>query len=242
MSSGGWWRSELALWGCALALNATPSPADAQTPQSRSSSGIYSCVTADGRRLTSDRPIPECLSRGQDLLNPDGSVKGKVPASLTAEERAAKEADEARSAVERAWRQDAVRRDRNLKQRFPNETAHRRMREAALGDLRTAMKNSEKRLLDLAAERKPMLDELEFYVGRPVPPLLRQQIDANDAAAEAQRSAMQTQQAELERVTRLYDLELAHLRKLWAGAEPGSELLSVPTPSTVVVPPPKPRP
>ena len=37
--------------------------------------GIYTCVDAKGRRLTSDRPIVECLDREQKELTPNGNVK-----------------------------------------------------------------------------------------------------------------------------------------------------------------------
>ncbi len=43
-----------------------------------------------------------------------------------------------------------------------------------------------------------------------------------DAATEAQRSAVANQSAELDRINRLYDAELARLKALWAGAQPGS--------------------
>ena len=66
------------------------------------------------------------------------------------------------------------------------------------------------------------MNEAEFYVGKPLPPKLRGQIDANDAATLAQRNAAINQEAELERVNRLYDAELARLKLLWAGAVPGS--------------------
>ena len=33
---------------------------------------------------------------------------------------------------------------------------------------------------------------------------------------------MRTQQTEVERINKLYDAELSHLQKLWAGATPGS--------------------
>ena len=88
--------------------------------------------------------------------------------------------------------------------------------------MRAAIKTSEQRLRDLAAERKPLLAEAEFYVGKPLPPKLRSQLDANDAATAAQREAAINQEAELERVNRLYDAELARLKLLWAGAVPGS--------------------
>lgn len=184
--------------------------------------GIYACTTPDGRRLTSDRPIPECLTREQRVLNSDGSLRRTLPPQLTAEERAEKEARERKAEMDRLAQQDAARRDRNLALRYPDEASHLRAREGALDAVRTAMKASEKRLQELATERKPLLDEAEFYKGKAMPPKLRQQIEANEAATEAQRNAIQNQQAELERVNRLYDGELARLKRLWAGAAPGS--------------------
>jgi hypothetical protein len=47
-------------------------------------------------------------------------------------------------------------------------------------------------------------------------------MEANEAQQKAQRDIIQTQKAEMLRVDALYDTELAHLRKLWAGALPGS--------------------
>lgn len=183
---------------------------------------IYSCVDASGKRLTSDRPIPECSAREQRELNADGSVKRVVPPTMTADERAEAEARERQNAAERAARLDALRRDRNLLARFPNEAAHGKAREAALDDMRKAVKVSENRLAVLAAERKPLVDETEFYVGKPLPPKLKAQIDANDAATEAQRTLLQNQQAEIIRVNALYDAELERLRRLWGGAQPGT--------------------
>lgn len=187
-----------------------------------SAAGIYSCIDDQGRRITADRPIASCTAKEQRVLNKDGSLKMVYPPILTVEERAAKEAAERKAAEARAARADAVRRDRNLLARYPSETPHHKAREAALDTVRLAIKASEKRLQDLAAERKPLLAEAEFYVGKPLPPKLRNQLDANDAAVSAQREAAVSQEAELERVTSLYDAELARLKLLWAGAVPGT--------------------
>jgi hypothetical protein len=206
-----------------LVLGMAASSAGAQSSAgSAPTGGIYSCVTVDGKRLTSDRPIIECLSREQRLLNRDGSLNRIVPPSFTAEERAEREAIARRQEASRVALQDAIRRDRNLVSRYPDEAAHRRAREAALDTVRLAMRTSESRQRELASERKPLLEEAEFYKGKPLPAKLRQQLDANDAATEAQRAAVQNQQAELERINRLYDIELMRLRKLWAGAPYGS--------------------
>jgi len=194
----------------------------AQAPPVKPGSGIYTCFDDKGRRLTSDRPIPECSAKEQQLLNRDGSLRAVVPPTLTADERAEKEARERAAAEARAAAADAVRRDRNLMARFPTEAAHNRAREAALDSVRLAAKATEIRLRELSAERKPLLDEAEFYVGKPLPPRLKAAIDGNDAAVEAQRTAAQGQEAELGRVNKLYDAELERLRRLWSGAQPGS--------------------
>lgn len=184
--------------------------------------GIYTCTTADGRRLTSDRPIAECTSREQRVLNADGSQRATLAPFLSPEERAAKDAAERRAAAERLAQQDAIRRDRTLVQRYPNEAAHLRARNAALDDANKAMKLSERRIKELGQERKPLTEEAEFYKGKPLPAKLKQGLDANDASVEAQQQLVDNQKAEIVRINTRFDAELARLRKLWAGAAPGT--------------------
>ncbi len=189
---------------------------------------IYSCVDGSGRRLTSDRPIVECLAREQRLLNADGSVRQVVPPTMTLDEKAEADAKKRQAEVERAAQQDAMRRDRNLLNRYPNEMMHNNARANALDDVQKGVKFSEDRLRDLERERKPLLDETEFYKGKKMPATLRRQLDANDAAAAAQRSLVQNQKDEIERINALYDVELNRLKKLWSGTPPGA--ISAPPP------------
>jgi len=205
-----------AAWAVMLGLVAAPGHAQEQRKS------IYSCTDANGKRLTSDRPIAECSAREQRELNADGSVKRIVPPTLTGDEQTAAEARQREEAAARIARQDALRRDRNLLIRFPNEAAHNKAREAALDDIRKSIRITQDRLALLASERKPLMDETEFYVGKPLPTKLKTALDANDASTEAQQSLVQTQQAEVVRINALYDAELERLRKLWAGAQPGS--------------------
>ena len=202
---------------------------------------IYSCIDSKGRRVTADRPIAECSGKEQQILNRDGSPRGVLPPTLTAEERLEKEARERAEAEQRAAQVDAVRRDRNLMTRYPSEASHNRAREASVGTVRQAMKASEIRLSELAQERKPLRDEAEFYQGKQLPGKLKAAVDANDAAVDAQRAAGTTQEAELDRINTLYDAELNRLRRLWSGASPGS-LGPLPSPYTVTGRPVKPKP
>ena len=197
-------------------------PGGAQVAATAATAAIYTCIDAQGRRLTSDRPILECAGREQRVLNADGSVNTVLAPTLTSDERADKEAREREAATERAARQDAMRRDRNLLARFPDEAAHHKAREAALDDVRKSVLVSRGRVALFTAERKSLMDEAEFYTAKTMPGKLKALLDANDASTEAQRSLIQNQQAEVVRINTLYDAELARLRKLWAGVQPGS--------------------
>lgn len=183
---------------------------------------IFTCVDASGKRFSSDRPLIECSGREQRVLNSDGSLNRVLPPPMTPDERAAHEERERRIVAERIAKIEAVRRDRNLLARFPNEAAHEAARTAALDDVRSASRTSQARLVSLAAERKPLIVEAEFYAGKGLPAKLRSQLDANDAAVEAQKSLNANQQVEVVRLTALFDAELGRLRRLWSGAEPGS--------------------
>ena len=183
---------------------------------------IFTCVDASGKRFSSDRPLIECSGREQRVLNSDGSLNRVLPPPMTAEERAAHEERERRVVAERIAKIEAVRRDRNLLARYPNEAAHEAARAAALDDVRSASRTSQARLVSLATERKPLMVEAEFYAGKGLPAKLRSQLDANDAAVEAQKSLNANQQAEVVRLNALFDAELGRLRRLWSGAEPGS--------------------
>jgi hypothetical protein len=208
-----------ACWTVALLVAGSSAPARAQTAPAPQ---IYTCTDASGKKLTSDRPIPECNNREQRVLNADGSVRRVLGPTLTADERSEAEARERDAAADRARKLEAIRRDRNLLARFPNEAAHRKARSAALDDVNNALRISEARLVALARERKPLTDEVEFYVGKPLPIKLRAQLDANDALVDAQRALVQNQKLETVRIDALYDAELVRLKLLWGGAQPGS--------------------
>jgi hypothetical protein len=200
--------------------------------------GIYSCDDGKGHKLTSDRPIQECLDREQRVLNKDGSHRETVPPRMTADEAAAYEDQQRLKAAQESARKDAVRRDRNLMLRFPNEAAHNKGRVAALDDLRKAIAISEKRVADLQADRKGLMEEAEFFKGKPLPYKLKSRMEGNDATQQAQRDIIQNQKAEMVRINALYDVELARLRRLWAGAPLGSVPAEAPANSAPVISPP----
>ncbi|HEX5356002.1 MAG TPA: DUF4124 domain-containing protein [Aquabacterium sp.] len=191
--------------------------------------GIYSCVDSSGKKHTSDRPIPECLDREQRVLNKDGSQKQTVPPRMNAEERALAEERQHQKALAEAAQKDAIRRDRNLMLRYPNEAAHNKAREAVIDELRRGIEASELHLKELQSDRKPLLDDAEFYKGKRLPGKLKTRLEANEAQQQAQKDIITQQTAEIARVNALYDAELARLRRLWSGAAPGSGPVATPS-------------
>lgn len=179
---------------------------------------IFTCVDAKGRRITSDRPIPECNDRVQKQLNPSGTVKGQIGPSLTAAERAAKEEKARKEAEERGRQGDDKKRDRALLSRYPDRASHDKERAAALVPMDEAIKSANARLADLAAQRTRLDAEIDFYKRNParLPPALRRQLDDNEQAVATQKRFIATQEDEKKRVHLKFDDELDSLRRIWA--------------------------
>lgn len=89
-----------------------------------SAQGIYTCVDANGRRITSDRPIDACTDREQKELNPSGRVRRTIGPSLTAAERAAQEEQERKAAAEKERLAEQKRIQKTLLARYPTPAAH----------------------------------------------------------------------------------------------------------------------
>lgn len=208
------WAGAWLAWGMGVLASTW-----AQTPPA---GGIYTCVDAKGRKLTADRPIPECTDREQKLLNPSGTVKTKVGPTLTAQERADQEAKEKREAEERNRSVDEKRRDRALLIRYPSKSVHDQERQEALIQIGVVIQAAQRRLDELAKQRVAIDEEMEFYKKDPTkaPAYVRRQQEENTNSQQVQRRFIGEQEAEIKRVNTRFDEELVRLRQLWAMAGP----------------------
>nr|WP_083686053.1 DUF4124 domain-containing protein [Rhodoferax koreense] len=181
---------------------------------------IYRCTDARGNKLTSDRPIPECLDREQNELNPSGTVKRSVGPSLTASERERIEAQQKKDAEEKVRVNEERRRNRALLMRYQDQAAHDRERADALKQVDEVIAAANKRLAELDKQNEAINAELEFYKNDPAkaPPKLRRQIAEHEDSVRAQQRFIADQTLEKKRVNDRFDEELARLKPLWAGA------------------------
>jgi len=180
--------------------------------------GIYTCIDAKGRKLTSDRPIRECADREQRLLNPSGTVRAIVGPTLTGPERTALEARKRREAEEQARQAEEKRRERALLVRYPSRAVHDKERSEALTSISLVRQAAMNRVKELERQRKELDTELEFYAKDPskVPPSLQRLVDENAKSMEVQQRFIADQEAEMGRVNRRFDEELVRLQQLWA--------------------------
>ncbi len=196
---------------------------------------IYTCIDVRGRQLTSDRPIAECMDREQQELNPSGTVKRRIGPSLTAQERAAKEAHERQLAEERARQADEKRRDRALLIRYPNRAMHDVERREAQGTVDGVIKSAQLRVVDLKRQLTALEAEMEFYKKDPskAPAALRRQFDENRQNTEAQDRFIALQDEEKKRINLRFDEELQRLQVLWAqaGVAPAAAAAATPAAS-----------
>ena len=198
-----------------LLLSATAAPLAAQAQTA--SSGIYSCIDSRGRKLTSDRPIPECSDREQKVLNPSGTVRANVGPALTAQERSDQEEKEKALAQERARKDEDKRRDRALLQRYPNKGVHDTERGEALHQISVVKSAAANRVEELKRQRVALDDEMEFYKKDPAkaPLRLRRQVDELAESLAVQVRFIADQENETKRVTARFDEELGRLKLLW---------------------------
>jgi hypothetical protein len=178
---------------------------------------IFTCVDARGQRLTSDRPIVECLDREQKELKKDGTVRRTIGPSLTAQERAAWEERERKLAEERQKQVDERRAQKALLTRYPNQAAHDAERAKALRAQQEVIAAGQRRVEDLEQQRRKLEQEAEFYKDPAKRPAkLKRQFEENEQQIAAQQRFIEAQEEEKKRIDAQFDEELTRLRALWA--------------------------
>jgi hypothetical protein len=179
---------------------------------------IYTCVDAKGRRLTSDRPIPECVDREQKELNKSGTVRRTVGPTLTQQELAAKEELERKANEEKLRQAEEKRRQRAMLARYPNQVPHDAERAKALNAVQEVILAGQKRATELQQQRKALMVEAEPFRGdvSKYPARLKRSLDENEQLLAGQQRFLANQEEEKGRVNKRFDEELAVLRTLWA--------------------------
>ena len=206
-------RKELYVVASVVAVLCTAGTGHAQQSAPKA---VYSCVDANGRRLTADRPIDACLDREQRVTMPGGAVRTVGP-TISEKERAEQAAQARREAEERYRANDGKRRERALAVRFPNKAAHEAERADALESLEGQIKIMQQRKLSLMEERKKIDQEMEFYIKDPskAPPALQSRLKYSREEIKDVDEQIGSIGDEIKRTNKRFDDEAAMLKQYW---------------------------
>lgn len=200
-------------------------------------SQLYVCTDARGRTLTSDRPPPECADRPVRELRSDGSVRRVIEPPLTAEQRAAREA-EARRQAEEADRQRAqMRRDLALLEAYATTDEIEEARNRALGTRSQLIDRANKRIEEHKRERAKLDKEAEFYVGRELPDSLRRALENNSALMRSEQRILDDVRGDMDRVNARFDAENKRWRELISAGATPVQRTNRPTPGAAIAAP-----
>lgn len=179
---------------------------------------IFTCTDAQGRRITSDRPIAECMDREQRELNASGSVKRIVPPAWTAQELAVIAEKQKSVEAQQAQLQEEKRRERSLRMRYPDQATHDKARADALTQADAVLQAIQTRETELDKQQQKLEGEMAFYQKDPskAPAWLHKRLEDNTAQHRKLLAELDGQEKEKARIDARFDEELALLRKLWA--------------------------
>ncbi len=182
---------------------------------------LYVCTTAAGKTITADRPPLECQDRPVRELRSDGSVRRVIEPPMTAEQRAARDAEAKRQVEEHERQRSQMRRDLSLLETYAHESEIEASRNRALADRQVLIERASKRMDELKRERKRLDNESEFYTKRELPEKLKRSLANNNEMVSAQQKSISDTRADMQRVNERYDAEIRRFRELVkAGATP----------------------
>lgn len=199
-------------------LHATVLALLAACPTWLGAQGIYTCVDARGRKLVSDRPIPECLDRVQKELGSSGVVKRQIVP--TTHQSANDESTPQRAPVD-LGKDKALREARQqmaLLDRYATEAAHNDERKRALATIDQSISQTRQMMSERMSTAKSLSQEAAVFRGKsaPLPRSLQLRLDENDQSIELLRGVLDERNIERKRTNERFDDELTVLRKLWA--------------------------
>ncbi len=154
------------------------------------------CCDVEGKRICGDPPPAACNNRAKIIYLKGGTSK-TVEAPLTAEQRAAREAEAVRKKEEERKAAERARKDRALLDSFTSVEELDAARDRAITDIEKNAAQAKHRLEAALAKQKKLDDEKEFYLKKPMPAQLKKQIEENEREIVSQRQLLEQMERDI---------------------------------------------
>jgi len=170
------------------------------------------CCVVDGRRICGNPPPAQCVGRERIVMQ-DG-VKRTIEAPLTAEQRAARAAEEARKREAEQKAREQKRRDQALLASYSNEGEIDRAMQRAISHIEKNAEQARNRLDAALRQQQALEKERGLHANKPLTARLQTQIRDNEAEIAAQQQALADKDAQIEAVRERYEANKQRFREL----------------------------
>jgi len=191
-------RSQTIVLLCSTLLAVAPAAAQQR---------MYKCVDARGKVYYTQVPPPECLGRETQELDKSGTPmrKSQTPAALTPAQQKAREAELKKKIEAEERAKEERRKNTALLNTYSSEKDIDDARARALKEAELAIAETEKRIVGAQKRRKELESEKEFYVKKPMPLRLKQDIANNEIEIKNQTELLDAKKKEISVINAKYD-------------------------------------
>jgi hypothetical protein len=198
-------RSQTVWFICSTLLAVAPAAAQQR---------MYKCVDAKGKVYYTQVPPPECLGRATQELDKSGMLlrRSQTPAAPTPEQQKAREAEHKKKLKEERRKNTA------LLSTYSSDKDIDDARERALKEAQAAIAETEKRIAGAHKRRGELESEKEFYVKKPLPEKLKQDIANNEIEIKNQTELLDAKKKEIGVINAKYDSDKRRYLELTSAA------------------------
>src|SRR5947209_3627937 len=164
-------RSRTMVFLCSTVLALAPAAAQER---------MYKCVDARGKVYYTQVPPPECLGRDTQELNKSGTLIRKNPAALSPAQEQAREAERKKKIEDEERSKEERLKNLALLNTYSSEKDIEDARTRALKEAQGAIEDTERVIAGAKKRRQELETEKEFYVKKPMPFKLKQEITNNE--------------------------------------------------------------
>ncbi len=203
-------RSRTMMFLCSTLLAVAPAAAQER---------MYKCVDAKGKVYYTQVPPPECLGRDTQELNKSGTLIRKKPVAtpLSPAQEQAREAERRKKIEDEERSREQRRKNLALLNTYSSEKDIEDARTRALTEAQGAIEDTERRIEGAQKRHQELEAEKEFYVKKPMPFKLKQEIANNDIEIQNQIVLLDAKKKEISTINAKYDEDKRRYVELTSG-------------------------
>ena len=166
---------------------------------------MYKCRDANGKVYYTQVPPRECLGRDTQELNKSGVVVKQSERAATSAEIQARDAAQKKKAEQDEAAREERRKNTALLNTYSSEKDIEDQRTQALKEAQEQIAATEKSIAGAQKRQKDLESEKEFYVKKPMPPKLKQEISNIDIEIKNQTALLEAKKKEIDTINAKYD-------------------------------------